>query len=304
MAGWQRVLWIAGAAALVASCSSGSPDAAEHKTPPSERLAPRVAAADAVIRPKQFFDNLETIERATNQLANDCMESKGLHPGEVAQLVDRVQGELAPDMPYRRSEGYGFSSYLRPIWQVASDEADEWYQVYWGSDPERVRWRTIAGEGSSAGGGCLGDARAEVAGSRLTWFWATQAQQDYWLITAAAVNRDPRWDEAVARWVSCMDEAGFPGLGGPTGAWKQARRDVFGAHGAQGKVPEEVRRAEVALAVADGKCQLATGMVDVQRTIREDFLEDAAPRFLHDLDRIAKAQRVALETIVSKGLDQ
>jgi hypothetical protein len=301
---WQRALWALAVVALAAGCASGAERESEREPQRPAPAPPLVEPVDAVMRPKRLFDNLETIERVTQRLANACMERKGLHPSEMAQLVDRVQGQLSPDMAYARSEGYGFSHYLRGVWQVDDEDADDWYAAYRGTEDDQVRWKTIAGSGSNDSGGCIGEARNRVAGSGLDWFWAAHAHQDYWLVTAAAMNQDPRWDAAVRRWVPCMAEAGYPDLGGPMGAWKRARREVFAAHESEGRVSAAVRAAEVELAVADGECQLSTGMVDVQREIRIDFLDDAPPEFLRDLDRIAEAQRAALETIATEGLDQ
>jgi len=256
------------------------------------------------MRPERFFDNLETIGRATKRLEDACMTRKGFRPADAAQLVDRIQGEIAPDMAFRRSEGYGFSHYLRPIWQVSDDEAADWYRAFRGNRSDTVEWRTIGGTGATAGGGCVAEARKAVAGSVLDWFWAASAQQDYWLVVAAATANDPRWEPAAALWAQCMADSGYPGLGGPQGAWARARSALFADHENGSAVPPEARSFEIEVATADGDCQTSTGMVDVQREIRSDFLADASPKYLRDLDRIAAAQTAALKTIRSEGLDR
>ncbi|MCU1371673.1 MAG: hypothetical protein JWO77_2867 [Ilumatobacteraceae bacterium] len=256
-----------------------------------------------MLRPKRYFERMEKIQRATEHLTDDCMRRKGLRYGGVAQLIDPIQGGLPPDLEYRAAQGYGFAHTLRPIWEPPDAEADDWYLAYSGGEGERVKWKTIASSGSIAGGGCFGEARRKVSGSVLDWVWARSAEQDYWLIVAKVIEFDDRFPAARAAWSTCMAERGHPRFQGPMQPWVRAREKIFSEHERIGRVTEQMRADEIELATADAECEISSGMVDLDRTIREEFLAQAPPQYLRDIKRIADAQTEALQTIEREGLD-
>jgi hypothetical protein len=289
-------------AVLSVGCTSSPESQGAHRTPPVKPVSP-VDPRDVLLRPKDFFDDTQTIVDVTLRLTQECMQDKGFRYDGLAESVDRIQGELDPDMDFREMEGFGFAHYYRPLYQPPDDLIVVWDRAISGDPGDSVRWRTLGGSGGSDAGGCFGAAKKRVAGSVLDWTWAVTLQQDYWLIFSHTLSDEITWRNVVAKWAACMHRSGWPDIDYPDQPRNTASaRYLAEAAGGKG-VTEELRAFEIDLAVDDARCRRSTGVVEVSRTLREDFLESATPEYLRDLRRIAAARTDALRTIRTQLLD-
>lgn len=217
-------------------------------------------------------------------------------------------GEEGDDLETRQKEGYGITTGFMSRPKPAQGESDDPNQkIREGlSEADRKAYEIAlhgrsAGEEISAGGGgrrvmrqlgssaeaapedmgCFGKAQQEVPGGPEELGADLQEMQE-------RAQADPRLIDAEEEWASCMNEAGYTDFEKPRDASRSIMDQMDALMGATDEgdgvtsfaiggddidqaALATLRDEEIALAVADWKCQDETGYADVEDDIRAEY---------------------------------
>ncbi|MFE3032918.1 hypothetical protein ACFXKY_14890 [Streptomyces canus] len=119
-------------------------------------------------------------------------------------------------------------------------------------------------------GGCVAAARRELAGNVQTWAKIDYIPQQLDDQVSRAAEQDPSYQAALDRWRACMTRRGYV-YTSPEAAAKSMQDEH--AQGATGSV---FQHREIAVAVADGRCEIRTHLPSEVLRIRRQHVAQLA----------------------------
>jgi hypothetical protein len=228
------------------------PDPATLNTATLNTATLNTAALDLATTSTAYQQRAYVLSLAEQQLITRCMAGQGwtYWPAEPAPVTDPI------DLPYRRTHGYGLNDpSVTPPPAGPRDDDPGFEKALSGSAPA-YRQITLP-NGSTLGyptTGCLAQARASLYGDDTTWARADSVTQILSNTVLTQAGRDPILTKTIERWAGCMKAAGF----------------TYQSPGAALSALTAVhpRAREIAVATADGKCQLQVGLPAADQAAR------------------------------------
>jgi hypothetical protein len=201
-------------------------------------------ALDLVTASGAYQERAYLITLAEQQLVQRCMAGQNYTywPATPEPIADPI------DLPRRRAHGYGLNDPgIRP--PAAGPEQDKpAFQHALSGSPEHYRQITLP-DGEVLGfptTGCLAQARATLYGDDTTWARTDSVPQILGSILRMQTRQDPALVRANQQWAECMKQAGFA-FDSPAAAVASLATN-------------HPREREIAVATADGQCQLQVGL--------------------------------------------
>jgi hypothetical protein len=132
--------------------------------------------------------------------------------------------------------------------------------------------------------GCQAQAATELYGDFQAWFQASSVSRDLKTVWQRAVMTDDRYRAAVQDWSTCIKRDGF------------AYRTPAEVAGAFSQRPLSTRpsTAETAVATAEARCAVRTGLADVVRRLDQEHSTTVRRRYQHYVDLQDRLERDAL----------
>jgi hypothetical protein len=255
-----RLAWVAiGLVVLACSgCTQAStiPDQAPHLTS---------AAVDLLTTSGDYPARKHVLDAAEEQLVERCMNQRGhAYQPFVPPLVAGSDEKRMVDLPRRRAEGYGLASGESPPPSTAPDaDQPRYQQALFGDDQHYQGLRLPNGSVHYyPTTGCVAESRAALYGDVLDWARTVSIPQTYDNDLRSQVKNSPELAEANSRWVSCMAASGYH-YSSPNAAIN----DVSATYQLHGPKPD-LRNREVAVATADGECELRTHLLLIELELR------------------------------------
>jgi hypothetical protein len=224
------------------------------------------------------------LNSANNALTEECMQAHGFqYPSDALPDPPPPEDEAATvDMPRRRQAGYGIAAELDPTPAPADavssvdnyvnglpvNRQDLFHRTLFGSDQDRT---TIdLPDGSTVvvhAKGCEADSRRALAGDVTTWARLTYVPEQLGNRLAEKLTASAAYLAATDRWRSCMAARRFP-----YHTTEQAQDALRTRYRHSGPTPE-AREAEVAVAIADGECELSAHLPSTVLAVRRGLAE-------------------------------
>ncbi|MFI0901567.1 hypothetical protein [Streptomyces sp. NPDC020983] len=250
------------AAALLAGCALAAGPAGCGSPRPAGPPAVSAAMADLATGSGGWPSGSARLQAAFDRLDRACLGSAGFHPPPVpaAEPPSPDDESAVIDLAGRARGGYGIATAAGPAAAAPSPEA------YAAALPraERARFTDVqfgrgapttavplrgASSATVPAGGCVAAAREQLGGSLQAWARVDYVPQLLADATLHAATAGPRYAAVLAGWQTCMRRSGHI-YRTPEDAAAALRREH--ADGASGPA---FRRREIAVAVADGRCQ-------------------------------------------------
>ncbi len=246
--------------------------------PASETLAP-IEAFDFASWNQRFTEQRLTYRTAESRVFLLCAKRKGytIHPREV----DREPELFEPDLPDRRKNGWHLSEAAPPD-TVELSEAQQLssFEDLFGTTSDTIPIDQGLYRGTSQVGGCTGEAIRAVYGSNDVW--NDLANGPYRIHNAAtAFDSAPERDSAEAAWRSCFQQRGYR-----FESRDQAKQSFVERYKDHDANRATIADEEVAAAVADAECIIASGLVEMKRHGVEAYLAQLSPEAQAELSRM------------------
>jgi hypothetical protein len=248
---------------------------------------------------------------AEQELVSRCMATEGFRYEVVAPPLADFQAEAPPpgvDLDNRRLVGYGYLAGLpagggahrdagpqdpNAIYaQSLPPERQQGFQTaLFGRDDQPVIAELPDGDTVSVNaGGCLSEVRIVLYGDLETWLYLDYVTNNLRAEAATRMLADDRHRAAVDRWRSCMQARGFDYQ--TPGDARDAVADMYVAAGAD---RQAVLAQEIQIAVADGECDLETGLSDMVDRLRQAHLAQVEQDRFGEILGFQELQREALD---------
>ncbi|WP_433306582.1 hypothetical protein ACQP2F_21190 [Actinoplanes sp. CA-030573] len=238
--------------------------------------APDGYALDMVTHSGGYWDDADVIAAAEERLVRECMRARGFTtPAPAAAEPAPRHGEVAGvDLGYRRAHGYGLTDDA-----VAARSPRPQPPAPPPGYDHALRGDTsvTVGKVVVASGGCMGQARAAVAGSVERWATAVYAPDFLNDDLIAATAADPARDRAEREWQACMAGQGYRFTG-----YDQPRAEAA-------RHPAAERR----IATADGVCLVRARVIETGIELRRRAALAMPPQWRAELVRAAEIRRAA-----------
>jgi hypothetical protein len=290
----RRALWCAAAVLLTATVTGASSLARAHEEAPAlgQPAAGRTdivlndTALDLVTDSGGEPQRRYAIELAETAVTQRCMSARGLRwSGSVLRPAPGTDEDRALRMADRQRQGYGTAAGDgSPPDAGGPDPGPALF-----GDLDDVGQIAVAGLGtiSYPRHGCLAQGYAAVYGDTATWARAAYLPQAVARTLGHAAHQDPRYLAALTHWRTCMATAGH------RYADPDAVRVSVGRQQRSGKGLD--RKAEIALAVTDARCNHTAGLFRTDLAVRRDTARTSEPGLRAEIAGLGEAQTAAAE---------
>lgn len=304
-----RLLGLAATLALAAGTAGGLTACSGPSAP--AKLSPTDSPLFAVLGPLAGFGDSEALrakERKVEDLIAKCMAAEGF---EYTPSDRSAAAEATDELAARETEewvaknGYGLSATDRAteesdanekyVDSLSPAEQDAYYSALHGTGTATEDGGTTASTGDEydpATAGCSEKARREANGGKAD-FWDDEKFAGLLQKASQLYEKTDKTPEVVAvakKWSECMADAGHSGLRKKSDALEQASQKNAELYGLDdGEVStgsaepsavekKKARDAEIALALADFRCDRKVGYTDVQLkaqfALEEKFVQE------------------------------
>lgn len=238
--------------------------------------APDGYALDMVTHSGGYWDDADALGAAEDRLVRECMRARGFTtPAPGAAGPAPRHGEVAGvDLEYRREHGYGVvdDAVAARAPRPQPPAPPPGYDQALSGDTSVTVGKVVA-----ASGGCMGQARAALAGSVERWATAVYAPDFLNDDLIAATARDPARDRAERQWRACMAGQGYRYT-----AYDQPRTEAA-------RHPAAERR----IATADGVCLIRARVIETGIELRRRAALAMPPQWRAELVGAARIRRAA-----------
>ncbi|MGW5355753.1 hypothetical protein ACWERV_35210 [Streptomyces sp. NPDC004031] len=252
------------AAALLAGCALAAGPAGCGSPQPAGPPAVSAAMADLATASGGWPAGSARLQAAFDRLDRACLGRAGFHlPPAAAAVPPSPDDEAAViDLTGRARDGYGITAAAGPAAPPAADgypaalppqDRARFADAQFGRGaPKAAVPLRGASSATVPAGGCVAAARKQLGGSLRDWARIDYVPQLLADATLHAATGDPGWADVLAGWRACMRGGGhaYPT---PEAAVAALRREH-----AAGAADPAFRAREIAVAVADGRCQART----------------------------------------------
>ncbi|NUP19432.1 MAG: hypothetical protein HOZ81_25770 [Streptomyces sp.] len=238
---------------------------------------------------------------AEQLLMRDCMERHDfkvwlIRPEEVPEDVLREFPYVITDVDWAKKHGYGSDLQRQAAALAAADPNKRYFRSLSPSDMSRA---TTALHGSSTawlearlpqGGvmrrsstGCVSEAERRLYGDLRKWYQVNKVADQLTSLRVQRVVSDPRFDQGVARWATCMRDRGYS-YARPTEARKAA----------MARSSRTDRAHEIELATTEAICARESGFAVVIQQLEEQYRRELSVQYRSDLETKRALELAAL----------
>ncbi|WDZ87833.1 hypothetical protein [Micromonospora cathayae] len=275
--------------------------------PSASAGSPAVSVVDLATRSGSWPATQDTLEAAVEAATRKCLAAQGFTPPPAPPPAQPVPEDEAASIKLadRRANGYGLAPDLSDAGDAPSTLApsDPYHDRLSATDQRRYRAALF---GSSTLGvrvdlgagrhvvvpkqGCLAESRRALAGDVTTWARLTYLPQTVDDRLADRASTAPGYLAVLAEWRTCMAGRGHPH---PT---PRAARDAIRAAYDTVRAGDraELRRREIAVAVADGECATRVHLPAAELTARRGLVATLPPEERRTLTALVARRDVAI----------
>lgn len=297
---------------LVTGCSQPGDASPQIQSEGQDKLADH---QDAMTVLRDALNREQLKQEIYWKLVQRCMAQKGfnVHPNRN----NEIQPSVLPEPPYSspttaeaRDAGYGIGGLSsdkteprRPssaFDQLSAAEQSAYFAaetgVVAGESPER------GPDGRFVRGGCQGEAHKIMFGQGREPVNPVYEIEEK---VQVRLRNDPELKSALAKWSSCIEEAGYPKFRDPSDARRYAEFFHYPSDGSSrngGVVPQggpwpfsEARKREVALATADATCADKYQLREVHSRVWSRELADVVASLEPAVVAYSEAMDIAIE---------
>ncbi|UXY31880.1 hypothetical protein [Streptomyces sp. HUAS TT20] len=267
---------VAGVLALTAAC--GTTDEAHEKR--GRTLT--AAELDLLTRSGTFVRTSTGLANKESELIAACMVKKGFR--YRADKTARPTGsdeQQTLNMRDRRSRGYGLGDQYASGSDGRGSSPNDAYVASLSEKESAAYMKAMRGGGSDfremrfgrdqkvtfSARGCEAESRRHLYGSLDDWVSVAYYPQNLNGSLTTSVEESPKYRKAMTDWKTCMRAEGYR-YGSPDDAYERLRA----AYHKQGAT-QALRRREVSVAVADGKCAAKLHIPSLVLTLRRSYAQ-------------------------------